>query len=144
MHVLLVGRVAGKRFSWYIYKILSLCVGISGGRFRRAFSIKSSVLSGKIVACQESFFVVRLLVSSAQPQRRRRRENISKTKTLNVRHTFWQVSLPSLLDERCQTWLKWQCNRRTTFKGDAHQPEVTFFVHFRAMVLPEFPVKSSL
>ena len=55
-------------------------MGIFGGRFRRAFSIKSSVLSEKIVACQESFFVVRLLVSSAQPQRRRRRENISKTK----------------------------------------------------------------
>ena len=61
-------------------------MGICGGLFRRAFSIKSSALSGKIVACQESFFVVRLLVSSAQPQRPRRRENISKTKTERAAH----------------------------------------------------------
>ena len=62
--------------------------------------------------------MVTLLASSAQPRRRLRRENISKSKTLNVQHTFWQVSLPSLLDERCQTWLKWQCNRCTSTGSD--------------------------
>lgn len=30
----------------------------------------------------------------------------------NVQHIFWQVSLPSLHDQGCQTWLKLQCVRR--------------------------------
>ena len=43
-----------------------------------------------------------------------RNEKISETKTLNVQRNFWRVSLPSLHDSSCQSWLKWHCDRRFT------------------------------
>ena len=41
-------------------------------------------------------------------------EKISETKTLNVQRTFWRFSFSSLHDSRCQSWLKWHCDRRFT------------------------------
>ena len=72
-----------------------------GRRFRRAFSIKSSVFQRNcckltIVFCGNATSVLEL------PWRRRqKRENweattlITKTETLKLQHTFWRISLPS-------------------------------------------------
>ena len=76
-------------------------MGKRGRRFCCEFSIKPSVFSYEIVAYQELFSTATVYVlgaCSAQPQGRWKRENKNKTRTLNVQHTFWQVSLPSLHD----------------------------------------------
>ena len=65
--------------------------------------------SGKIITYQELFCTVMLLVSSAQPQQwwnkkvKKAIGLVSKTKTLNVK-----ISMLSLHNWRCQTWLEWQ------------------------------------
>ena len=76
--------------------------------------------SGKTVAYQELFYVVTLTASSAQPKRRLKRDSkqvtgvVSKTKTLNALHTFWQIYLPSFHDYwRGQTWLEWRYKSRS-------------------------------
>ena len=83
----------------YLHTLILLCV------FHQIIHF-----SGKIIAYQELFCTVMLLVSSVQPQQwwnkkvKKATGLVSKTKTLNVK-----ISMLSLHNWSCQTWFKlWQ------------------------------------
>ena len=98
----LVREAPSYNFSRFAFVIL--CMSTCGRSISSHVFHQIVVFSGKTVAYQELFYVVTLTASWVQPKRRQKRDNkqatgvVSKTKTLNARHTFWQIYLPSLHD----------------------------------------------
>ena len=85
----------------------------------RALSIPRTWLSRSLE--QAMFCVVTLLVinlsnhendNGNEKIKTNNKSHKKKRKTLNLGHTFWQVSLPSLHDQRCHTSSEWQWCRR--------------------------------
>ena len=75
----------------------------------KSFFVKSSIFN-EIIAYQKLFCVVTLLASSSNHDKDDENETItkatgliSKTEALNMRQTFWQISLPLSHDLRYQT-----------------------------------------